>query len=86
MKHPLLITLLSATLFAPLAQAHNPRVDRLVNRFNAVDINKNGAIDRNEACATRHTWCKRFDAIDRNRDGQLTLLEIREYRHARKVR
>ena len=49
--------------------------DDAQNKFKALDADRNGAIDKHEAMASKELTV-RFDTLDRNHDGKLSLTEF----------
>lgn len=49
--------------------------DEARNKFGALDADRNGAIDKHEALASKELTV-RFDTLDRNHDGKLSLTEF----------
>jgi hypothetical protein len=77
--------LLTATVIGGgVAQGQTPKptIDLspgLQQRFDKADLDRNGALSRNEALSAGFASEKRFDGVDSDRDGVLNLVEIGRY-------
>lgn len=57
------------------------RQKRFQSRFNSVDADSNGQLNKEEAKQGFPHLAKRFDQLDVNHDGQLSIKEIRTFHH-----
>jgi len=75
---------LAVVAIAGLTQAQTPKptIDLspgLQERFTKADLDRNGALSRNEAVTAGFASEKRFDGVDSDRDGVVNLFEIGKY-------